>query len=715
MKRIIALLLVIVMLSATFSVSFAGDVAELRSVKISGVYHQNQARTMLKKVNDFRLNKVTSTDTSKWLGEQAWAWNYEQKSGQLRYFKQAYSSLKAYTYDYELEQIAMQRAAEIAVYYGNDHTRPNNTSWRTAHTTYNPSTEVSIGENIFATTNCDVMESINLAFEWWLESNDTYEGQSHRRNLLGVSVEKTFVSTAFACFEVNEVYYWVELFRSVNVNPTATTVSEKTTTKNVVLSSDFVKSIAYTPVNEGITLNIGQSKTIMPEGNLISTNHILSYQEVSTGKIVQVPTVIDVAATLKSSNSSVVSVSGTTIKAVGPGTATVTATAFEKSVRYSVTVLKNDISSALVTFKDDIDTYIYTGSEIKPAIASVSVGATVLNSSDYDVTFADNIDIGTGVLTISGKGNYEGTVTKAFNIIHKEDCTHSVVYDPAVEGNCLVKGKSSGTHCKICGMVFQAQEDTTFGPHKEKVTIEAKNPTCTENGTTEEVICMTCGKFIKEAIILPALGHDYPENYTTAKATLSKNGSVYRICARCNSKDVIKTIYYPKTFTVSKTSFIYNGKVQKPKVVIKDAAGKAISAANFTYSIPNGKNVGRYLITIKFKGNYSGTKYLYYDILPKNTSSFTLSSAKKAFKIKWTKQAVQTTGYQIQYSTTSNFKTYKTFTLKSPKYVSATISKLTGGKKYYVRMRTYKTVKFNGKNINLFSPWSKAKAVTTKK
>ena len=716
MKRIIALILVIVMLSATFSVSFAGDVAELRSVKISGVFHQAQARTMLKKVNDFRLNKVTSTDPpSQYLGEQAWAWNYEYKNGQIHYFKQAYSSLKAYTYDYELEQIAMQRAAEIAVYYGNDHTRPNNTSWRTAHTVYNPATKVSIGENIFATTNCDVMESINYAFDWWLESDDPYEGQSHRRNLLGVSVDTPFVSTAFACFEVNEVFYWVELFRSVNVNPNATSVSIERTTKNVILSDDFIKSIVYTPVSESINMKIGQSKTLMPEGNLISTNHILSYREVSTGKIVQVPTVIDVEATLKSSNTSVVSVSGTTIKAVGAGSATITATAFGKSIQYTVNVQKSDISSALVTFKNGIDTFIYTGEPIKPTVQSVTIGSTALSNSDYDVSYADNTEIGTGAVVITGKRNYEGVITKAFYIINKADCTHSIVYDPAVAGTCLVKGKTAGTHCQICLEVFQPQKETDFGTHKEKITIEAVEPTCEADGNTEEVICETCGRFIKESEPLPKLGHDYPAEYKTVKATLTKNGEVSRVCARCNKKDIKKIIYYPKTFTLSKPSFTYNGKVQKPKFTVKDSGGKTISTANFKYSIPSSKKVGRYKITIAFKGNYSQTKNLYYDILPKNTSKYSLSQQKKAFKIKWNTQKDQTKGYQIQYSLYSNFKDAKTFTLKNNKYNAATISKLAGGKKFYVRIRTYSTVKFEGKNVNIFSTWSGVKTVKTKK
>jgi hypothetical protein len=79
--------------------------------------------------------------------------------------------------------------------------------------------------------------------------------------------------------------------------------------------------------------------------------------------------------------------------------------------------------------------------------------------------------------------------------------------------------------------------------------------------------------------------------------------------------------------------------------------------------------------------------------------------------VKWAKQATQTTGYQIQYSTSSKFTSYKTVTISKNSTVSKTVSKLTANKKYYVRVRTYKTV--NGKKI--YSSWSAAKNVTTKK
>ena len=82
----------------------------------------------------------------------------------------------------------------------------------------------------------------------------------------------------------------------------------------------------------------------------------------------------------------------------------------------------------------------------------------------------------------------------------------------------------------------------------------------------------------------------------------------------------------------------------------------------------------------------------------------------------WNKQAAQIDGYQIQYCTSAKFKgkTLKAVTVKKNSTVKK-ISKLAGKKKYYVRIRTYKTVKVNGKSKKLYSDWSGKKAVNTKK
>ena len=168
---------------------------------------------------------------------------------------------------------------------------------------------------------------------------------------------------------------------------------------------------------------------------------------------------------------------------------------------------------------------------------------------------------------------------------------------------------------------------------------------------------------------------------------------------------------------LNKTAYTYNGKVQRPGVTVKDSKGKTLkNGTDYTVSYSSGcKNVGRYTVKVTLEGNYSGSKSMTYNINPKGTSVSKVKAAKKGFKVTWKKQAIQTTGYQVQYSTSSKFKSAKTVTISKNKTTSKSVSKLSAKKKYYVRVRTYKTVKIGGKSVKLYSGWSKAKSVTTKK
>lgn len=97
-----------------------------------------------------------------------------------------------------------------------------------------------------------------------------------------------------------------------------------------------------------------------------------------------------------------------------------------------------------------------------------------------------------------------------------------------------------------------------------------------------------------------------------------------------------------------------------------------------------------------------------------NTSISKVTPLKKSFKVNW-KNCSNVSGYQIQYSTNKSMKNAKKITVKGSKYYARTIKNLKGKKKYYVRVRTYKVVKVNGKNKTYYSKWSSKKAVTTKK
>ena len=209
--------------------------------------------------------------------------------------------------------------------------------------------------------------------------------------------------------------------------------------------------------------------------------------------------------------------------------------------------------------------------------------------------------------------------------------------------------------------------------------------------------------------------HTYKQMVT--KATTAKDGQSYKKCSVCGAVTGKTVIAKASNIKLSKTAYTYNGKVQKPSVTVKNSKGKALkNGTDYKISYPKGmKNVGKYTVKVTLKGNYSGTKSLTYNINPKGTSVSKVKAAKKGFKVTWKKQATQTTGYQVQYSTSSKFKKAKTVTISKNKTTSKSVSKLSAKKKYYVRVRTYKTVKIGGKSVKLYSGWSKAKSVTTKK
>ncbi|MCI1458590.1 MAG: CAP domain-containing protein, partial [Solobacterium sp.] len=142
-------------------------------------YHQDKARDMLAFVNDFRTSG------------NAWYWNAGNTTKTENIVK---SSL---AFDYGLEEIAMQRAAEIAASFS--HTRPNGTP---CFSCLSKNGGMSYGENIAAG-----LSSVSATFDMWKEESVGYEGQGHRRNMLG-----DYQAIGIACVDVGGIYFWVQEF-----------------------------------------------------------------------------------------------------------------------------------------------------------------------------------------------------------------------------------------------------------------------------------------------------------------------------------------------------------------------------------------------------------------------------------------------------------------------------------------------------------------------
>ncbi len=160
----------------------------------------------------------------------------------------------------------------------------------------------------------------------------------------------------------------------------------------------------------------------------------------------------------------------------------------------------------------------------------------------------------------------------------------------------------------------------------------------------------------------------------------------------------------------------YTGSAVKQTPAVK--YGKVDLAAGTDYKVTykSNTNVGTATVTVKGAGGYRFSLSRTFKILPKGTKISKLSRARKAAGVRWKKQAARMsssriTGYQIQAATDAGFtKDKKTVTVSGYKKTYKKIKGLKAKKKYYVRVRTYKTV--NG--TKYYSAWSKARTVKTR-
>ena len=161
-------------------------------------------------------------------------------------------------------------------------------------------------------------------------------------------------------------------------------------------------------------------------------------------------------------------------------------------------------------------------------------------------------------------------------------------------------------------------------------------------------------------------------------------------------------------FKLVASNLEYNGMEQRPAVRVV-VNGRVLSSYYFTAAYPaSSKAIGTYKVKIKLRNGYSGSKTLSYNITSKKTKLSSVKAGHGSIKVKWKKVKKQNTGYQIIISTNKNFKKgNKKVLVKGSKKSSKTVNGLKSGRKYFVKVRTYKTV--GGKKI--FSDWSNKKTV----
>lgn len=305
-----------------------------------------------------------------------------------------------------------------------------------------------------------------------------------------------------------------------------------------------------------------------------------------------------------------------------------------------------------------LDSYVYDGNEKKPGVSEVKVGSTVIPASNYTVSYADNVNAGTATVTVTGKGNCSGTATATFPITPKTVNSDMITISPTtfnydgqlhkpttvtvkdgtrdmVEDTDYTLSNPGGTDIGSYGVTITGKGNYT-GTASKSFSIVANDASgfsinaiadVTYNGAAQEPTPV-----VKEGD--NTLSSNYYSvaylnniNAGTAVVTVTgKNGysfvksQTFKIKPKALSNDML---------TLSASSFIYNGNVQKPTPTMDDKnAGVSIITSN-DYVVTNegGVDVGTYHVVITGQNNYTGAIDKTFTITQLSMSTATITLA----------------------------------------------------------------------------------------
>ena len=326
---------------------------------------------------------------------------------------------------------------------------------------------------------------------------------------------------------------------------------------------------------------------------------------------------------------------------------------------------------------------------------------------------------------------------------------HTAVTDKGCPATCTTAGKTDGSHCSVCNTVIKVQTVINATGHKSSGWIVDKAASIGVKGSKHKE-CTVCKKVLETAEI-PAL---LRISISKASVTLStstyaydgkakkpgvtvklngktlKNGTDYTVSYSNNTKvgtakvtitgkgnytgSVSKTFKIKNNFKKATVSGIstkaFTGKNITQSITVKYNGKTLKNGTDYTVSYSNNKKIGTATVKIAGKGSYTGTITKTFKINPAKQEIQKLTAKSKAFFVDWAQKG-SATGYEIQYATNSKFTSAKKVTITNNKTDKTTVSKLSGKKKYYVRVRSYTTVK----GTKYYGAWSASKSVTTKK
>ncbi len=486
--------------------------ATTEKVKINVTYGQAEARKLADRINEVRQS-----------------WNQQNQAATA---SGPAVTLSALTYNYELEKTAMERAAAVALRYQ---------------------------ANTDEALSCLVSNAADVCIGW---SSNTSSDEYNKM------ISKTYKYVGVGHVVYNGHDYWVALYStSSSTSPYAGAFNGPATQEVSLDTSQITKRELSVSLPATLNMNVGDTYDLSKcKASIQVKGH---YPE---GEACPLDGDVNVTAT----DPSVVSWNGKSLNALKAGTTTVTISCGGQTATATVTVTRPTIANATISAIPDQN---YTGYAITPTVTVTLGGSTLVLNRDYNLTYTNNTNVGTAVVTVNGLGNYEGSSkTASFRIV-----------TPTV---------ANATVTTIADQIY-----------------------------TGYAICPSLTVYSNNGWLRE--GTDYTVSYTNNVNIGTAIVTITGIGRYSGTKTVNFRITGPNLSNATITAIpdqLYTGYDIKPSLTVAVNNVTLIQNVDYNVSYSNNRNAGTATVTITGRGNYTGTRTTTFRILSKNISNAVIGS-----------------------------------------------------------------------------------------
>ena len=283
-----------------------------------------------------------------------------------------------------------------------------------------------------------------------------------------------------------------------------------------------------------------------------------------------------------------------------------------------------------------LDSYVYDGNAKTPSVSEVRVESSFVSSANYTVSYSNNVNVGTATVTVTATetGNCTGSVTATFSITPKTVNSEMITLSPAVFNYDGQPHKpetvtvKDGTLEMTLGTDYTLINEGGTMTGTYNVTITGKGNYAGSASKSYSIVVNDGSSFTIEGISdcvydgseqqpkpIVKDGETVLEEkyYTVAYMNNVNAGTAIVTVSGTNGYSFIKSKAFeisPQTLTdgmmtLSATSFVYNGSLQKPEVTMSD--GGSLTANDYVLSNEGGTNIGTYRVVATGQCNYTGT------------------------------------------------------------------------------------------------------------